>query len=131
VTWLALAMLLALVLRSRFTRRFGALSIGVLLLSGSAHAATVSEPNIGTLPPGKSTTITFTAAVANPTVPANAPSVSQQGQITATNITGTLLTDDPSTVATLGDPTLTTVIHAPTIASITPPANGSYRAGQN
>src|SRR5205085_8514791 len=37
----------------------------VLLGAGSAQAATVSEPSIGSLPPGKSTTITFSTTVAN------------------------------------------------------------------
>ena len=107
--------------RSNFMVGLTAVVVGLLLI-GSAHAATVSEPSIGNLPPGKSTTITFNALVANPTVPANATSITQQGQVTATNVTGTVVTDDPSTVA-VNDPTVTIVTHiditAPTVSPTT------------
>jgi hypothetical protein len=66
--------------------------------------------SIGTLPAGKSLTITFDALIQN-TVPPGISQVSNQGTVAGGNIP-TTLTDDPDTVAP-NDPTLTTVI-APT-----------------
>jgi uncharacterized repeat protein (TIGR01451 family) len=71
--------------------------------------------NIGTLPAGKSMTITFQATI---DTPFNATQVSNQGAVSGTNF-GTVLTDDPDTGA-FGDPTVTPVGSPPTISC---PAN--------
>ena len=67
--------------------------------------------NIGTLPAGKSMTITFQATI---DTPFNATQVSNQGAVSGTNF-ATVLTDDPDTGA-LGDPTVTPVGTPPTIS---------------
>ena len=60
--------------------------------------------NIGTLPAGKSMTITFAVTI---DTPFNATQVSNQGAVSGTNF-ATVLTDDPDTGA-FGDPTVTPV----------------------
>ncbi|HEX7313063.1 MAG TPA: PxKF domain-containing protein [Pyrinomonadaceae bacterium] len=60
--------------------------------------------NIGTLPAGKSMTITFAVTIDN-TI--NVPQVSNQGTVSGTNF-GSVVTDDPATGA-FGDPTVTPV----------------------
>lgn len=70
--------------------------------------------NIGTLPAGKSMTITFQATI---DTPFNATQVSNQGTVSYTG--GSVLTDDPATGA-FGDPTVTPVGSPATISC---PAN--------
>jgi hypothetical protein len=67
--------------------------------------------NIGSLPAGRSMTITFQATI---DTPFNATQVSNQGAVSGTNF-ATVLTDDPDT-GTLGDPTVTPVGTPPTIS---------------
>ena len=66
--------------------------------------------NVGTLPAGKSMTITFKVTI---DTPFNATQVSNQGTVSYTG--GSVQTDDPST-GTPGDPTVTPVGTPPTIS---------------
>ncbi|MBK8304802.1 MAG: carboxypeptidase regulatory-like domain-containing protein [Chloracidobacterium sp.] len=87
-----------------------------------AGLVTVNGSGSGfTLPTNKSTTITFRAAISNPTTPVNTFSVSNQGSVSATGF-GPVLTDDPG-VAGVANPTVTTVVQPPTIAKTFTPAN--------
>lgn len=61
---------------------------------------------IGTLPAGKSVTVTFQATINNPT---SAATVSNQGTVSGSNF-ASVLTDDPTTIAPL-DATVATVQH--------------------
>ena len=70
--------------------------------------------NIGTLPAGKSITITFRATVANP-LPPGICVLTNQGTISGANF-ATFLTDDPRTVAAQ-DATLTAVLVAPLVTT--------------
>ncbi|HEX8188757.1 MAG TPA: immunoglobulin-like domain-containing protein, partial [Pyrinomonadaceae bacterium] len=67
--------------------------------------------NVGTLPAGKSMTITFQATI---NTPFNSTQVSNQGAVSGSNF-GTVLTDDPETGA-FGDPTVTPVGSPATIS---------------
>ncbi|HEX8149554.1 MAG TPA: PxKF domain-containing protein [Pyrinomonadaceae bacterium] len=67
--------------------------------------------NVGTLPAGKSMTITFQVTI---NTPFNATQVSNQGAVSGSNF-GTVLTDDPATGA-FGDPTVTPVGSPATIS---------------
>ncbi|MBV9923746.1 MAG: DUF5011 domain-containing protein [Acidobacteria bacterium] len=71
--------------------------------------------NVGTLPAGKSMTITFQATINNPF---NASQASNQGTVSGTNFSN-VLTDDPATAAP-NDPTVTPVGTPPSISC---PAN--------
>src|SRR6185369_14608861 len=62
--------------------------------------------NIGTLPAGKTITITFNAMVKDP-FPGPGATVCNQGSVTGTNF-ATVLTDDPDVVGT-SDPTCTNI----------------------
>lgn len=75
--------------------------------------------NIGTLPAGKSITVTFEATIN--TTPVTFTTVSSQGTVSGSNFAN-VLTNDPDTVAA-ADATVTPVEQAPTITNIT--ANGS------
>jgi len=77
---------------------------------------------IGTLPPGKSITITYTATISN--TPTTFTSVSSQGTVTADDPDGggpllapSVLTDDTA-VAGATDPTVTPVEQLPTVTAI-------------
>jgi hypothetical protein len=76
--------------------------------------------NVGTLPAGKSITITFQVTI---DTPFNATQVSNQGTVSGTNFSP-VVTDDPGTV-TLNDPTVTLV---GTPATISCPANVSVNS---
>jgi hypothetical protein len=64
--------------------------------------------NIGTLPAGKSVTITFDVVINPLLLPPNTTQVSNQGTVTGSNISPTV-TDDPDTGAA-NDPTVTPVV---------------------
>jgi len=70
--------------------------------------------NVGTLAAGATATITFRVTIANP-LPAGVTTVSNQGQVTSTELPP-VATDDPSTPAP-GDPTVTSVTAAPMISA--------------
>jgi uncharacterized repeat protein (TIGR01451 family) len=72
--------------------------------------------SIGTLPPGKSITITFRASI-NPPPPGGLCQVANQGTVSGDNF-ATVLTDDPDTGAP-SDPTITPV-NQPEVPTITP-----------
>jgi uncharacterized repeat protein (TIGR01451 family) len=72
--------------------------------------------SIGTLPPGKSITITFRAVI-DPPPPGGLCQVANQGTVSGDNFV-TVLTDDPDT-GTPSDPTITPV-NQPEIPTITP-----------
>ena len=73
------------------------------------------------LPTGKSTTITFRAAITNPTVPVNTFSVSNQGSVSGTGFTTVQTDGDAGTAG--AQPTVTTVVQPPTITKTFTPAN--------
>jgi hypothetical protein len=86
----------------------------LLLFVGSAFAAgeTVNL-NIGTLPPGKSITITYDVMV-NANLPLGANSVTQQGTVSGSNFSDAV-SDDPDTTEP-GDPTVTPIDNIPPVA---------------
>ncbi|HEV7701102.1 MAG TPA: Ig-like domain-containing protein, partial [Pyrinomonadaceae bacterium] len=83
-----------------------------------ASGETIGPINIGTLPSGKSVTIVYSATINSGMT---APSVSDQGTVTATGGIS-VLTDDPL-VGGAADPTVTLVEQPPTVAGITPSVN--------
>jgi hypothetical protein len=83
--------------------------------------------NIGTLTPGESVTITFSVKIAD-VLPQPVSQISNQGMITGSNFSGTVLTDDPS-VAGTNNPTVTPILGLPNVeindASTREPSSGS------
>lgn len=83
------------------------LLVGSVLLTLSAQSALGQVTvNIGTLPAGKSVTITFDAQINSP-LPPGTTQLSQQGTLTGDTFS-TVLSDDPTTAA-VTDPTLTRI----------------------
>ncbi len=85
---------------------------------------------IGTLPAGKSVTITFQVTLNNP-LPSSVTQVSNQGTISGSNFLS-VVTDDPAVSPGVTDPTVTPVLSNPDIsindASVAEPALGSANA---
>ena len=94
----------------KVTRAFvwTALMAGLTLSLGARPAWSQDvDVNIGTLPAGKSITITFDVTVNDP-LPAGTTQVSNQGAVSGSNFTD-MLTDDPDTPAP-DDPTVTAIV---------------------
>ena len=103
-------------MRGRTTRlgwTTGASVLAAAILIPAPSAATDVNVNIGALPAGKSVTVSFQAAVANP-FPAGADQVSNQGTVTGANF-ASFMTDDPDVGGT-ADPTVTPIVAAPDLA---------------
>ena len=118
--------------RSRDNLMYGSLAVGERRLPAAGQASgtvpgTVQRTqfiftpiSIGTLPPGKSITITFLATINNP-LPNGVCQVANQGTVSGSNF-ASVLTDDPDTAAP-NDPTITIIDTLPTPAIVAVPAN--------
>ncbi|HRI04240.1 MAG TPA: hypothetical protein PLL77_10905 [Pyrinomonadaceae bacterium] len=88
------------------------------------EAGTVTVNGSGSgfaLPTNKSTTITFRAAISNPTTPVNTFAVSNQGSVSGTGFTTVQTDGDAGTAG--AQPTTTVVVQPPTITKSFTPAN--------
>lgn len=118
--------------RSRDNLMHGFLTIGERRLPAPGQAAgaipgTIQRTQfvftpvaIGTLPPGKSITLTFSVTINNP-LPGGVCQLANQGEVAGSNFSS-VLTDDPDTAA-VSDPTVTLLDTVPTPTITAVPAN--------
>jgi large repetitive protein len=88
-----------------------------ILLMGITLQAQVGPTSIGTIPKNKTLKIVYDVNVNNPVSPVTTTQLSHQGTISGTNISPSVLTDDPDAAGTT-DPTITLIDLPPYVVSI-------------
>jgi hypothetical protein len=112
--------------RVSYARGGPVLATATALPAAAFTGGTVGPLNLGTIPPGEKVTIMFNVTVSDPFTGASAQ-VSNQGTVTAdTGIS--LMTDDPDTVATPNDATVT-LVELPDVSVAVSPSSVAEDSG--